>query len=116
MISKIGKIIKKIFRDRDSLEPLDFEVKLEVENTNSELVAIEFENDDITSMEFVVKILEGYFHFDREESVKLMFDIHSKGIGRVQWIEAETANRLIEKIALEANRREFPFVCRVVQP
>lgn len=38
-------------------------------------------NDDITTMDFVVSILQEIFEKSSEEAIKIMFDIHEKGSG-----------------------------------
>jgi ATP-dependent Clp protease adaptor protein ClpS len=38
-------------------------------------------NDDYTSMEFVVLILESVFHKDREEAASIMLSVHHSGSG-----------------------------------
>ena len=111
--SLAAKISKKLLQG-EALEPLDFEIEIQAENSEPGLAAIEINNDAKTPMEFVVNVLEEYFRFDREEAVKLMLEIHTKGSARVQWINAEQAVRVIESISREANKRSYPLVCNMV--
>ena len=36
-------------------------------------------NDDYTPMEFVVHVLEHYFHMDREAATRVMLTVHTEG-------------------------------------
>jgi len=38
-------------------------------------------NDDYTTMEFVVRVLMEVFHKMEAEAIKLMLDVHQKGVG-----------------------------------
>ena len=38
-----------------------------------------FINDDITAMEFVLYLLESVFHKARDNAIKIMMDVHTKG-------------------------------------
>ena len=38
-------------------------------------------NDDYTPMEFVVHVLERFFHKDREEATRIMLHVHKHGVG-----------------------------------
>ena len=66
-------------------------------------------------MEFVVKVLEEYFRFSRDEVVGLMLEIHAKGTARRQWIDADKANGIVDSIFREAKRRSYPLECTVLR-
>src|SRR3546814_1914307 len=38
-------------------------------------------NDDYTPMEFVVHVLEAFFHKNREEATRVMLHVHRRGLG-----------------------------------
>jgi len=109
----IGKI-RKAPQNQDPIEALDFDIKLESENSRSGLATIEIRNDDETPIKFVLEVLEEYFRLDSKEALKLALEIHTKGNGRIQWIEIDTAKRVLEKIAQEAKKRDYPLICTII--
>lgn len=68
-------------------------------------------NDDYTTMEFVVMILESVFHRNRDDAVRIMLSVHRSGIGVAGvYIRsvAETKVRAVQDLAREAG---FPLMC-----
>jgi len=59
-------------------------------------------NDDETTMEFVVQVLEGVFEKPREEALKLMLEIHRDGSGECG---AQTARPISRKLFPEQIRQ-----------
>ncbi|WP_446899130.1 ATP-dependent Clp protease adaptor ClpS [Clostridium sp. LBM24168] len=66
---------------------MNSEVKI-IENTKSEielnkpkLYKVVIYNDDYTTMNFVIKVLMEIFKKQREEAIKIMYDVHRRGIG-----------------------------------
>ncbi|MEM8498628.1 MAG: ATP-dependent Clp protease adapter ClpS [Pseudomonadota bacterium] len=70
-------------------------------------------NDDYTPMEFVVHILERFFHFGREEATQIMLMVHTKGkavCGVFTRDVAETKAALVNDYARE---NEHPLLCEI---
>jgi ATP-dependent Clp protease adaptor protein ClpS len=68
-------------------------------------------NDDYTTKEFVVQILQHVFHKEATEAVQIMLHVHKKGIGVAgvyTYEVAETKVALVESLARE---HEFPLKC-----
>lgn len=72
-------------------------------------------NDDYTTMEFVVYVLETIFHHSRPVAEKIMLDVHRKGKG----IAGIYARDIAETKALQtrnlAQEHNFPLKC-VAEP
>ena len=68
-------------------------------------------NDDYTSMDFVVMVLEVVFHKDPLEATRIMMRVHRQGLGVAGIFTrdvAETKVAVVHKLAL---RNEFPLKC-----
>lgn len=103
-------IIKWIKGDAFGLKPLDFEVRKSVTESS---YSVEFHNDDITSMEFVMAILITYFGFTIKEAKEKALEIHTKGVSVITGLEKESAEKLVKHIVMEATNRDLPFKCNV---
>lgn len=68
-------------------------------------------NDDYTTMDFVVTILETVFHKDRGEATKIMMNVHQQGIGIAGIYTREIADTKIHIVHDLAQRNEFPLKC-----
>ena len=68
-------------------------------------------NDDYTSMEFVVLILQTVFHKDTGEATKIMLQVHEKGAGTAGVYTREVAETKITTVHHLASQHEFPLKC-----
>jgi ATP-dependent Clp protease adaptor protein ClpS len=68
-------------------------------------------NDDFTTMEFVIHVLEVVFNRPPAEAAELMLQVHHRGMcvaGVYTYEIAETKVATVEQMAKAA---EFPFLC-----
>ena len=70
-------------------------------------------NDDYTTMEFVVFVLEFVFKKPTAEALEIIFNVHNKGIGIAGVYTYEIATMKAEKAVNLARSREYPFLCTV---
>jgi len=68
-------------------------------------------NDDYTPMEFVVFILQTIFNHGESDAVRLMLDVHRKGIGLAGVFTFEVAEMKVDKVTSLAQANEFPLLC-----
>jgi len=68
-------------------------------------------NDDYTTMEFVVMVLEVVFHRPDTEAVRIMLHVHQQGVGVAGVYSFEEAETRIAKVARLAREHEFPLKC-----
>ena len=68
-------------------------------------------NDDYTTMEFVVEILMVVFKKSPEESVKIMLNVHQKGIGICGVYTYEVSETKVNTVHTLARENGFPLKC-----
>ena len=70
-------------------------------------------NDDFTTMEFVVFVLQYIFNRTDAEAFTIMLKVHQEGIGIAGIYPFEIANMKAEKAMNLAKAREYPLLCTV---
>ena len=85
------------------------ETKLE----KPKLFKVILHNDDFTTMEFVVFVLEYVFMRSETEAFTIMLKVHNEGLGVAGVYPYEVANMKSEKAMNLAKSREFPLLCTV---
>ena len=70
-------------------------------------------NDDFTTMEFVVFVLQYVFNRSDAEAFTIMLKVHNEGIGTAGIYPYEIANMKSEKAMNLAKAREYPLLCTV---
>ena len=68
-------------------------------------------NDDYTSMDFVVDILEQIFGKSPTEAVQIMMAVHKSGQGLCGIYAKQIAETKILQVHNEADRASFPLKC-----
>jgi ATP-dependent Clp protease adaptor protein ClpS len=68
-------------------------------------------NDDYTPMEFVVYVLEQYFHKSREEATRIMLHVHQTGVGVCGVYTYEVAETKVAQVIDTARRHQHPLQC-----
>ena len=70
-------------------------------------------NDDYTSMEFVVLLLEKVFHKTTAEATRIMLNVHQQGIGVAGVYHKEIAETKIAIVHNLAQKNEYPLRCSI---
>jgi ATP-dependent Clp protease adaptor protein ClpS len=68
-------------------------------------------NDDYTTMEFVVEILQRVFHKSPTEATRIMLLVHKSGVGLCGVFPAEIAETKVEVVHHLAKKHGFPLQC-----
>jgi ATP-dependent Clp protease adaptor protein ClpS len=68
-------------------------------------------NDDYTTKEFVVQILQYVFHKEHTEAVQIMLHVHTTGIGVAGVYPYEVAETRVALVENLARQYEYPLKC-----
>ena len=68
-------------------------------------------NDDFTSMEFVVAVLQQIFHKEGGEATHIMLQVHNNGIGVAGVYPHSIAETKVRQVLSAAHRSEHPLQC-----
>lgn len=68
-------------------------------------------NDDYTPMEFVVSILELFFHMDRELAVRVMLKVHTEGRAICGVFSRDIAETKVAQVNQYSRDHEHPLKC-----
>lgn len=72
-------------------------------------------NDDYTSMDFVVSVLETIFKKSPAEAVQVMLQVHNKGSGTAGVYPKQIAEVKIHQVHQRAKEHGFPLKC-IMEP
>jgi ATP-dependent Clp protease adaptor protein ClpS len=67
-------------------------------------------NDDYTTMEFVVYVLEAVFNLPEDQAIQIMLNVHVKGVGVAGIYPLEIAEMKVDKTTAMAREQEFPLL------
>src|ERR1043165_1924114 len=85
------------------------ETKLE----KPKLFKVILHNDDFTTMDFVVFVLQYVFNRAEADAFAIMLSVHNSGMGVAGIYPYEVASMKSEKAMNLAKAREFPLLCTV---
>lgn len=68
-------------------------------------------NDDYTPMEFVIHVLERYFHKTRDEATSIMLRVHHEGAGVGGVYTYEVAETKVMQVMEFARQSQHPLQC-----
>ncbi|PLY03284.1 MAG: ATP-dependent Clp protease adaptor ClpS [Desulfuromonas sp.] len=68
-------------------------------------------NDDYTTMEFVVEVLQDIFGKSHTEAEKIMLTIHFQGVGHCGTFPYSIAETKAEQTRMKARKAGFPLRC-----
>lgn len=77
------------------------------------LYKIIYINDEVTTMEFVVGSLIGYFNYSDDTAVNLTHDIHQSGSAVVAVLPYEIAEQKGVEVTLDARSHGFPLQIKI---
>ena len=99
--------------DSDSKYEEGVGVKERQETKKPSLYKVLLLNDDYTTMDFVIYVLESVFQKSSVEATQIMLHVHKKGIGLAGVYTREIAETKIAAVHDLANKKQFPLKCRM---
>ena len=81
--------------------------------TRPPLYEVLLHNDDYTTQEFVVYVLQRFFHHDAESAHRIMLHVHTKGIGVAGVYTYEVAETKASQVTRFAREHEMPLQCSI---
>jgi ATP-dependent Clp protease adaptor protein ClpS len=97
--------------EQDGLAVADAESKIELRKPP--LYRVLIHNDDYTSMEFVVFILQTVFGRSESDALQIMLKVHIEGVGVAGLYTYEIAEMKVVKVISIAQANEFPLLCTI---
>lgn len=76
-----------------------------------QLYKVLLHNDDYTTMEFVISILETVFHKSVHDATQIMLNVHNEGVGIAGVYTKEICETKISVVHQLAKKNEFPLRC-----
>ncbi len=97
----------------DSEHDSDVLTESETRLEKPKLYKVLLHNDDFTTMEFVVFILQQVFVRSDVEAFAIMLKVHNEGVGVAGIYSFEIANMKAEKAMNISKANEYPLLCTV---
>ena len=83
----------------------------EIETKEPALYKVLLHNDDYTTMEFVISILENIFQKSKNEATRIMLNVHNDGVGVAGIYTREICETKIAIVHELAKTNQFPLRC-----
>jgi ATP-dependent Clp protease adaptor protein ClpS len=70
-------------------------------------------NDDYTTMEFVVEVLQEVFRHGKDHAMRIMLNVHVNGVGVAGTYPRDIAESKAEKVMSLARAAEYPLLATI---
>ncbi len=103
--------IKQPQRDNEGGTAVVTEKKAAKKTKRPQLYKVLLHNDDFTTMEFVVAVLQSIFHHSETTASAIMLHIHRFGVGVAGIFEFQIAEAKVAEVMATAEEAEYPLLC-----
>ena len=86
-------------------------VKTRVNTKKPSMYKVLMLNDDYTPMEFVIFLLQKFFHKNNDEATKIMLHVHQNGVGVCGVFPYEIAETKVIQVLETAKKNDHPLQC-----
>jgi ATP-dependent Clp protease adaptor protein ClpS len=107
--SFLGGGVRMIEQHPDLREEIESSVKEDLDEPP--MFKVLLHNDDYTTMEFVVEVLQAVFRKSTLEATRIMLLVHRSGTGVCGVYTAEVAETKVELVHHLARKNGFPLQC-----
>jgi ATP-dependent Clp protease adaptor protein ClpS len=83
--------------------------KVRVRTEKPPLFRVLLHNDDYTTMQFVIEVLESVFHKSPAEAHRIMMQVHLSGLGTCGQYPYEVAETKVDLVHTRARAQGFPL-------
>lgn len=97
-------------KDRTSFEEQK-QVHEKEETKEPPMYKVLLHNDDYTTMDFVIMVLETVFNKDSSEATRIMLNVHNQGIGIAGVYTREIGETKINVVHDMAKKNQYPLKC-----
>jgi ATP-dependent Clp protease adaptor protein ClpS len=93
--------------------------RIQTESQGDELVEhprlwkVLLHNDDFTTQEFVVRVLESIFHLSHTEAFAIMMHVHQSGVGVAGRFTRDVAETKVKATEQLAEQNEYPLLVTI---
>ncbi|AQS41442.1 MAG: ATP-dependent Clp protease adapter protein ClpS [Candidatus Tokpelaia hoelldobleri] len=70
-------------------------------------------NDDYTPMDFVIHVLQKFFHKNQEDATEIMLRVHHTGVGECGVYTYEVAESKASAVIGLARQNQYPLQCAI---
>ncbi|NIA08521.1 MAG: ATP-dependent Clp protease adapter ClpS [Nitrospiraceae bacterium] len=97
------------------MSQLDLEDQIRIEESTGQelkeppMYRVLLYNDDYTTMDFVVQILEEIFNKSPSDAVRIMLNVHRNGVGICGYYTGEVAETKVKAVHVRAREAGFPL-------
>lgn len=83
----------------------------EPELAEPRLYEVLLHNDDYTTMDFVIHVLEHFFRKSATEAHRLMMEVHENGLAVCAICSREIAETRVQQVIDYAREHDYPLLC-----
>lgn len=106
-------IFAPIFGEEDHEEGSGVATVIKPKVKKPRLYKVLLHNDDYTTMEFVVYVLQKHFGKSLAEAQGIMLKVHNEGVGICGVFTYEVAESKVAKVSQEAKENGHPLKCSI---
>ena len=97
-------------RQQDSDTGVVLQPRAERKTKRPRMYRVLLHNDDFTTMEFVIRLLQVVFHRSEADAITIMLHVHNHGVGVAGVYTYEVAETKVAQVHMLARQAECPLV------